>query len=326
MYKFIIFAGLLTAGCMPSVPTVESRNLVVEMFKPIDVYAESLAYDPAAAIFYVSSARSGAIGKVDLAGNYSVFYNNDSLVSTYGLNIDPSHHFLYACVGDDNSSERSTEATRFKLAKVIRIDLATAEKKGEYDLSALVNGHRFPKDLCFDTSGNVYITDNAAGVIYKLPVNGEPFVFSRSRLFQAAGGGLSGIAYDSSGFLLADNNTTGDLYAINTHDSSNVRRVNAGMLFPGAGHLLLEKNELTLLLNGKVNKAYKLVSKDNWITAKVIAGTSLENNEDYPSAVASSSSNIWLVDTKSDNITATGFTPHHFALRQVALGEKINKE
>lgn len=101
------------------------------------VYA---AFNPQKNVFYVSSVRTGTIGTVDQNGNYKVFYQDQSLKSSYGMKLDVKNNRLWVCISDANFSDHSGPSTFRKMARVISLDLNTGKKMQDIDLSNLVSG------------------------------------------------------------------------------------------------------------------------------------------------------------------------------------------
>src|SRR5690606_26901643 len=104
---------------------------------------------------------------------YSVLYSDPSVKSSYGLKVHPDGKRLFACISDANYSKFTSPDTRKKLARLIIIDIATGRKVSEVNLEGLVPGERFINDLTFDPSGNAYVTDSFANVIFKVTNEGQ---------------------------------------------------------------------------------------------------------------------------------------------------------
>jgi hypothetical protein len=98
-------------------------------------------------------------------------------------------------------------------AQIVSMNLDAAGKptgvNDVFDLSAVTATEAmgvisFANDLVNDDAGNVYVTDTTAGQLFKLDyATGTATVLSADEQFTANGAGLNGIAYHSSGYLLA---------------------------------------------------------------------------------------------------------------------------
>src|SRR5688572_3779629 len=130
---------LLTAcfGCLRVGPSARIT------FTAPETYPEGIAYDKNANVYYVSSARTGTIGKVTPEGNYSVLHEDPGFKSSYGMKIHPDGKRLFVCVSDANYSKFTSPDTRYKMMRLISIDLATGKKLSDLDLTNLYPGQHF---------------------------------------------------------------------------------------------------------------------------------------------------------------------------------------
>ncbi|MCD0467246.1 gluconolaconase [Flavobacterium sp. ENC] len=290
MKKYIVFL-LIAQLAWAQEPTKRIE------FEAPESYPEGVAFDKAAALFYVSSARLGTVGKVTRDGKYSELYTDKMLKSTYGLKVHPDGKRLFVCAGDANYSKFSTPDTKKKMARLVIIDLKTGKKLNDIDLAGLVPGEHFPNDLTFDKEGNVYITDSFADAIYKVDKAGKATLFSTSTLLKTAGVGPNGLVFHPEGFLLVANNGTGALIKLPILNPNTGSKVKIDQFFPGADGLLLNDNAtLTVVQNGGVNKIFKIKSSDNWTTAQVAESTSMEDRFAFPSTAAISGDETWIMN------------------------------
>lgn len=290
-------------------------------FEAPESYPEGVAYDKAANVFYVSSARTGAIGKVDRSGKYSVLYADTGLKSTYGLKVHPDGKRLYACVSDANYSKLSTPDTKKKLARLLILDIKTGKKLSDIDLSKLVPGEHFINDVAFDDKGNAYITDSFANAIYKVDSKGIASVYAKSELFETAGVGLNGIVWNTAGYLLASSTGKGIVFKVDMANPQNVTTVKMDQFFPGADGMLLNDNAtITLVQNGGVNKIFKIKSIDNFKTAKVFETTLLEDRFAYPSTAAMAGNETWVVNANFSELKEGNNVPSKkFSIQQAVF-------
>src|SRR5687768_15730093 len=165
MRKIVVVLAIASAGIYGCIAIRPTERI---SFTAPDTYPEGVAFDSATKVYYVSSARTGTIGRVTPAGAYSKLYADTGLRSTYGMKLHPDGKRLYACVSDANYSRYTTPGTRKKLARLIGIDVSTGQKVADIDLSALYDGERFVNDLVFDNKGNIYLTDSYSNLIVKV--------------------------------------------------------------------------------------------------------------------------------------------------------------
>jgi len=314
MKKFIMF--LLTGVAVYA----QEPTKRIEFEAP-GTYPEGVAYDKAANVFYVSSARLGTIGKVTRDGKYTELYSDKSLKSTYGVKVHPDGKRLFVCAGDANYSKFSTPETKKKEARLLTIDLKSGKKLSDTDLSKLIPGEHFPNDIAFDDKGNVYITDSYAYAVYKVDTAGKATVFSQSELLKSAGVGPNGIVYNSAGYLIVDNNGKGCLVKIDVKNPLSATKVVTDQFFPSADGLLLnDDNTLTLVQNGGVNKIFRLKTTDNWATAKVTEATSTEDRFAFPSTAAMAGNETWIMNANFSEIAEGNNVPSKkFSLQQAVF-------
>lgn len=295
-------------------------------FEAPESYPEGVAFDKAANVFYVSSARLGSIGKVTREGKFSVLYTDKTLKSTYGIKIHPDGKRLYVCAGDANYSKFSTPDTKKKMARVLILDLKSGKKLNDIDLAGLVPGEHFPNDLTFDTEGSAYITDSFAAAVYKIDTKGTASVFSKNELLQTAGVGPNGIVFHSQGFLLVANNGTGAVIKLPISNPNSGTKVKIEQFFPGAdGMILNDSSTLTLVQNGGVNKVFKIKSSDNWTTAQVVESTTVEDRFAYPSTAAISGNETWIMNANFNELAEGNNVPSKKFSLQQALFVPVKK-
>lgn len=295
-------------------------------FQAPESYPEGVAFDKAAGVFYVSSARLGTVGKVTKDGKYSEVYADKTLKSTYGLKVHPDGKRLFVCAGDANYSKFSTPDTKKKQARLLILDLKTGKKLNDIDLAGLVPGEHFPNDLAFDSGGSAYITDSYAYAVYKVDPKGTASVFSTSELLKTAGVGPNGIVFHPDGFLLVANNGTGALVKLPVSNPNSGTKVKIEQFFPGAdGMLLNDTSTLTLVQNGGVNKIFKIRSSDNWTTAEVSESTSVEDRFAFPSTAAISGSETWIMNANFSELSEGNNVPSKKFSLQLAVFNPIKK-
>ena len=317
----ILAACFWLAGCIAIGPTQRIE------FEAPDSYPEGIAYDSVAGNWFVSSARTGAVGRLTSNGTYSVLHSDTSLRSTYGMKMHPDGKRLFICVSDANYSKYSTPDTRYKLMRLISIDVATGKKLTDIDLAGLHAGPHFANDLVFDDKGNLYITDSYADVIYRVTEDGKVSVFAEHPLFETGGIGINGIVYHPGGFLLVDNTGTGALYKVDIANPKNVQKVKLPQFFIGADGLLLnDANTLTIVVNGGNDKIYQLKSDDNWQSARLAATTLIADRFTYPSTATRAGNDIWVMNAKFHDLNDSNAIPSKIFAIQKAVLKPIPKK
>ncbi len=314
-YSFILFTLGVFIGCAPVGPSQRIN------FTAPDTYPEGIAYDKTANVYYVSSARTGTIGRVTPAGQYTAVHTDTTLKSTYGMKVHPDGKRLFVCASDANYSKYTAPDTRNKMMRLLSIDLATGRKLTDLDLSNLYPGKHFANDLVFDDKGNLYITESYSNAIIKVDAAGKASVFSKSPLFQSAGIGLNGIVYHPDGFLLVNSTGKGMLFKVDINNGENVQPVKSSMYFIGAdGMLLNDQNTLTVLVNGGNDKVMKLSTEDNWASAKLSGTTLIIDRFAYPSTATFAGDDIWVMNANFHELNdSTAFPSQIFAIQKAVI-------
>lgn len=167
-------------------------NLV--SFKASGLYPEGIEFDFRRNRFYVSSLSRGTIGIVTNDGVYTPFIEDEILTNTVGIHIDNIRDRIYVAIASFFERKGGIAGYDLKTGKrVLYVDL----------VDVLPNANIFPNDLITDFMGNIYVTDTASSVLYKINTKGKASVFLQDeRLKPSAGFGINGITYHPLGFLL----------------------------------------------------------------------------------------------------------------------------
>ncbi|HYE54004.1 MAG TPA: hypothetical protein VD996_04145 [Chitinophagaceae bacterium] len=321
--KTIIFFAIVLCicGCFAVKPTPRIN------FTAPDAYPEGIAYHPDNNVYYVSSARTGTIGKVTPEGSYTVLHQDTGFKSSYGMKVHPDGKRLFVCVSDANYSRYTSPDTRNKMMRLVSIDLATGNKLADINLASLYAGEHFANDLVFDDKGNLYLTDSYSNTIIKVDPSNKPSVFCKSPLFETAGIGLNGIVYHPAGYLLVSSTGKGAIYKVDINNPQNVQQVRSSMYFIGAdGMLLNDSNHLTLCVNGGNDKIFKLKSEDNWQSAELAGTTLLANRFTYPATATRNGDDIWIMNARFHELNDSNAIPSKVFSIQKAVFIPIPKK
>ncbi len=235
-------------------------------FSENELYPEGIAYSHKAKSFYVSSLHYGKIGKVDWSGKYTTFINDPESISAIGILADEKRNLLYVAISDPGVSVKTSAP--MKIAKLAAYNLTTGKRKFISDL-ALINktgGGNFANDMTFDAAGNIYVNNSASPIIYKVSQTGNAEVFVTSDSWKGEGFNLNGIVCNQKeDYLLVCQSNTGDIYKVEIKTKKISKVATEPIL--GADGMVLHKNELVVISNSS-KKIIKLISNDNWATAK----------------------------------------------------------
>ncbi|GAA5017936.1 hypothetical protein GCM10023206_31070 [Acinetobacter puyangensis] len=278
------------------------------------IYPEGIAYDATTDTFIVSSMKKGKLGRVDREGNYQVFADDKSLISSHGIQIDTKRNRVLVCVGDNGISKRSDEKTTLNLARVVEFELSSGKLKRVIELTNLATKYEnhLANDLTIDEEGNAYVTDSFAPVIYKIPLNGTPSIFISMPKFtqetsQASGlePNLNGILYHPNGFLIAANWRQGTLWRIPIHNPDALNKIEINSPVQGIdGLTLISQNTLATIQSYRTahsqlsSKISILESEDNWYSAKIIQRHNNTPFMNLPTTATLANGNLYFLNSQ----------------------------
>ena len=289
---------LFGAGLAQAADGVSQQGIT---FTAEQAYPEGIAWDPVQKVFFVSSIHTGVIGKVTPQGVYTPFITDDKLVSSVGLTLDSKRNLLWVAIGDLGTSTRSSPTTAYKLAALAAYDATTGERRAYHDLSGLVKGGQFANDLTVDATGNVYVTDSFAPVVYRVDAKGHASVFATSDLFKGEGFNLNGIVAHPDGYLLVAKTNSGEIFRINTRNGADIQRVELTDAVKGADGLLLrDKNHLVVVQNAGSDQVVELVSKDDWKSATLQPARKTAYS--FPTTAAQVGKAIYVMNSRLDTL------------------------
>lgn len=258
-------------------PLAPELNTVV--INNAGLYPEGVDYDRAGQRFLVSSLKRGTIGQVSEAGTYSVFTDDDQLISTLGVRLDAQRNRVLVAIADGGNGLRTNANTLNKLAALSSYNLSTGKRNDYIDLGKLRPAYNhFANDIALDPQGNAYITDSFAPVLYKVTPQGEASIFLETEKFGAPIGafGLNGVTYHPDGYLIVGKYDEGLLFKVPLANPKAFAVISINQKLVGADGLLLDKEgNLVVTSNAQPNQVWRLNSRDNWRTAQLINTVSL---------------------------------------------------
>ncbi|MEA1785465.1 DUF1330 domain-containing protein [Arenibacter sp. GZD96] len=262
-----------------SVTTTISQNQII--IKSPGLYPEGLVYDAVSESFFTTSVSEGKIIKVDKSGNFSVFAEDNDLISAIGLEIDSKQNRLVLCNSDLGVGKKSSAATMGTLASVVFYNLKTGKREKYINLTKIAPaGAHLANDVTMDSDGNYYVTDSFAPIIYKIDSSGKPSIFINDERLVAPQGtfGLNGLVYHPDGYLITAIYNGGKLFKIPLKNPTGLTEIHiANKPFPTIdGVLLIDHQTLALASNNLTGAdfpsvVYKIATKDQWTTAQTTA-------------------------------------------------------
>ncbi|MEL6816929.1 MAG: hypothetical protein AAFP03_19320, partial [Cyanobacteria bacterium J06598_3] len=169
--------SLPAAESVPAAESMPAAETSIAIAKEA-LYPEGIEYNPQTGHFLLSSVREGTIYEIDADGAYSPFIEDERLVSTTGIHIDPVNNRLLVPNTDHGLSLQSDPERKLKMAELGIYDLTSGEPIAYADLAALrpEMGH-FANDVATDEAGNAYVTDSVSPILYKVDTMGNASVF-----------------------------------------------------------------------------------------------------------------------------------------------------
>jgi sugar lactone lactonase YvrE len=275
-------------------------------FTAAQTYPESITWSQRQHVFMVGSVRHGTVGKITPDGQYSVFIHDDRLVSTLGLLVDDRHNTLWVTNSDPGAGERTSDATRGKLAAIATYDATTGKPRAYYDLSAIDPGAHLANDLVLDAQGNAYVTDSFAPIVYRIDTHGHATAFAQDPRFKTGDGfNLNGIAMHPDGYLIVGNYNSGELFKIDIRDPSKIEQIGLSEALKGAdGFNLLDAQHLVVVQNAGVDRTVELATTDGWKTATIVRTLKSENS--MPTAAVKENGKVYVLNSRIDTLFKQG--------------------
>ncbi|OAT66872.1 gluconolaconase [Mycobacteroides immunogenum] len=300
--------AVVPASCAKTAETATPPRID---FSAPELYPETARWSPKAHTFFVGSTRHGTVGQVSTNGIYSPFIDDPDLVTVEGVLPDDAHNKLWVTNSDGGSgSLRSTPGTDSKLAGVAIYDETTGAKRAYYDLGSLEPGRHLVNDIAVDDDGNAYIVDSYTPTIYRIGTNGRASVFVHSNVFGTVDNSynLDGIAWNTRGYLIVGNVTTGSLFRVSTSNPSEIARISLPEPLPGADgihfvddqHLEIAQQHLLFPGHTQDDRVLELESSDGWRTARI--SRQARSVESSPTSVTDINGNVYVLNSRLDTL------------------------
>ncbi|MCM1970555.1 MULTISPECIES: hypothetical protein [unclassified Streptomyces] len=240
--------------------------------------AEGVTWDPTREAFLVGSATKGTVSVLLKDGTTRVLVDDPRLVSTYGVHVDAARNRVLVAYADPGVAENSSEATTRRISGIGIYDLRTGQPIHVVDLTRLDPGrdNYFVNDFAIGPDGTAYVADVFARQLYRVAADGRASVLAADDRFAVPGGvGINGIVWHPAGYLLAVNDTTGQILRVDP----GTRRVDEVRLpapvTGGDGLAVLRNGDLVVVTNTMATAAGReavtvLRSGDCWNSAAVV--------------------------------------------------------
>ncbi|KAK2359756.1 Calcium-dependent phosphotriesterase superfamily protein [Trifolium repens] len=250
-----------------------SRDAHVINFRSLNLYPESLAWEPRAQHFLIGSLRQRIITAVSDAGVVETFISDTTLpsdTSFLGIAVDSSRNRLLAVVHSHPPLPPFNALAAYDLRSRRRIFLSPLPPSDDESVPSELSA---ANDVAVDHTGNAFVTNSAGNFIWKVTVNGDATIFSKSPLFTSPANnqnhttandllGLNGITYVSKGYLLVVQTSTGKLFKVDAVDGT-ARSVLLNEDLIGADDIVVRDDNLAVAVS-PMHKMWLMKSMDSW--------------------------------------------------------------
>ncbi len=218
---------------------------------------EGIEYDATRGQFLLGSISQSSVSVIADDGTLTTLVQDPNLKSIIGLQIDAERNRLLFGSTDQN-----------KIGQLGIYDLATGQQIHLVDLAAVTpdaQGH-FPNDIAVDKDGNAYVSDSAAGVFYKVDVDGNASIFLQDPSFVGSFV-LNGIDYNPNGYLVAVRGT--DLIKIPLDNPQSFSVVEVDGDVSGGDGIIFSDAKTLVAAVGNPKHVVQLTSEDDFATATI---------------------------------------------------------
>jgi sugar lactone lactonase YvrE len=278
IYLLSLMSVVVLLGASGYSNAQDATNPDVVSFKKTGLYPEGIDWDADRKRFMVTSIGQGQVGMVTDDGTYTVFAQDQRMVSAVGIRIDAERDRVLVCNSDPGASKYSSPETTGILAGLAVFQLSTGNLIKYLNLAEGIDGGHFCNDIALDKDGTAYVTDSFSTIIYKVDSNYNVSVLISNERFGGDGFNLNGIVVKDD-YLLVDKFNEGLLFKVPLDDPEKFTQVNIKETFPGADGLLWASDGSLILIGnatiyggtpGATDKTFKLSSADNWVSAEVV--------------------------------------------------------
>lgn len=260
LFSFLLLSAspVTAAGCPP-----------VVMGNGLSLHPEGVTYDPVRHRFLVGSVTHGTVSRVASDGKAHTLVDDQWLITTMGLAVDPHRGRVLVTNADLGRADRSKPETTRAFAGLGVYDLRTGKPIHRVTL-ATGPGH-FANDVALAPDGTAYVTDSISGTVYRVTPDGKATTLvQHPDLAQptTGGWGLNGIVHLGDKLVAALSGAR-KLAVIPLGDPHHVTTISAPIGAPD-GLLALDRNRILLVDNTAANRVVEVHTKDRWQTVEIV--------------------------------------------------------
>ncbi len=148
------------------------------------VFPHSVDYDPNSRTFVVGSLAHSTVSSVGLDGTVRTLVDDEDMVSVQAVRVDSERNRILATNVDYGLADRSTPATKFRIAGVAAYDAHSGRRQWYADLDKVANdGKRhLVSDVTIAPDGTAYAVDELTPTIFRIDRDGHASVLLRDDL------------------------------------------------------------------------------------------------------------------------------------------------
>ena len=299
MIRHTLLTSVATAALLALALPALAQDIA---FSTGQAYPESVTYSASQDVFMLGSVTQGIVARLDPAGTYTPFIQDDRLVSTVGLLVDDASNVLWVTNSDPGAGLRTAASSVGTLAAVATYDATSGAPLAYHDLGSLSAGAHFANDVALDAEGNAYVTDSFAPLIYRIDSAGTASIFAQSpAFFTEQGFNLNGIAWHEDGYLLVGKYNSGELFRVSASDPTDIAVVKLPEALIGAdGIHLVDGEHLLVVQNLGQDRVVELTSTDGWQTASI--SRSVKSELSMPTAAVEADGAVYVLNSRLDTL------------------------
>ncbi|MEV4362508.1 hypothetical protein [Nonomuraea sp. NPDC049625] len=170
------YAATISDRSRPAAPTVDAKGP--------GVFPHSADYDPDSRKFVTGSLAHSTISSVDQKGNVRTLVDDKKLVSVQAVRVDSRRNRILAGNVDYGTADRSTPATKFKVAGVAGYDADSGRRLWYADLNKVADDGKqhLVSDVTIAPDGTAYAVDELSPTIFRIDRAGRASILLRDDL------------------------------------------------------------------------------------------------------------------------------------------------
>lgn len=148
------------------------------------VFPHSADYYPGSRKFVTGSLAHSTISSVDQKGKVRTIIEDKKLVSVQAVRVDTKGNRILAGNVDYGTADRSSPATKFKVAGVAAYQIGSGRRLWYADLNKIAkdNKQHLVADVTVAPNGTAYAVDQLSSTIFRIDRSGRPSVLVRHKL------------------------------------------------------------------------------------------------------------------------------------------------